>query len=81
MNAEELTIVVYGALTYIMVAILAIMTGSHLAMFVLVGAVASTYVFQVIQFIDVRFQRTITTLWALAVLLTIVAAVLAFKGI
>lgn len=81
MRTEELAIVVYGALTFVMVAILAIVTGATTALFVLSGAVASTYAFQVIQFIDVRFQRTILTFWALAVLLTIVAAVLALKGI
>lgn len=81
MNTEELAIVVYGALTYIMVAILAIMTGAQVAMFALVGAVASTYAFQVVQFIDARFIRTINTLWVLAVALTFIAAVFAFKGI
>ena len=81
MKTEELAVLVYGVLTYLLIAALAVSNGAKIALLLVTAAAAATYFFQAVQLIDDTLNRALLALWTLAIALAAAAMVLAFLGI
>lgn len=81
MKTEELAVLVYGVLTYLLIAVLAVSNGAKIALLLVTAAAATTYLFQAVQLIDDTLNRALLALWTLAIALAAAAMVLAFLGI
>lgn len=85
MNVSHVAILLYGALTLILAAALAIVSGSHAALVLAVCAASATYLFQVLDALSGTINVPLSasyTLWAFAILLTVASvAVSVFSGV
>lgn len=84
MTTEQLAVLVYGVVAYLVAAILAVTAGSSTALLILFAGAGVTYVFQALQLLapDVEnewFTLVLLGIWALAVILP-VASVLTSIG-
>lgn len=81
MRTTELAVLVYGVLTYLLIAALALSNGAKIALLLVTAAAATTYIFQAVQLIDETLNRALLALWTLAIALAAAAMVLAVFGI
>lgn len=79
MIVEYLAVLVYGVLSMVFAALLALMVGSPIAMALATAAAGVTYLFQVSQLHSVTDEITLRIMMGLSILLTI-ASVLVSLG-